>query len=209
MRCCLAVPRSNDCQTVADTRRVVGSCWLCGAHRARAAAVALRGCGRKLSCIGMRGCGRKLKGVDENSWQSITRKRENWSRGPTVDDFCAGTHGCRPKSRGPTVDPGLTFDLISHPNSSLSPARASLGGGVMSCVRGPCNSVSANGTTKESNNLESNSSLSTAHTRDPEETFHDPPPSSLLLESDKGLRRVHPVQLHPVRRQHCTLHSTA
>ena len=33
MRCCLAVPRSNDCQTVADTRRVVGSCWLCGAHR--------------------------------------------------------------------------------------------------------------------------------------------------------------------------------
>jgi hypothetical protein len=31
-------------------------------------------------------------------------KRENWLRGPTVDDFCAGTHGCRPKSRGPTVD---------------------------------------------------------------------------------------------------------
>jgi hypothetical protein len=70
MRCCLAVPRSNDCQTVADTRRVVGSCWLCGAHRARAPAVALRGCGRKLSCIGMRGCGRKRKGVDENLWQS-------------------------------------------------------------------------------------------------------------------------------------------
>ncbi len=40
MRCCCAVPRSSDCQTVADTRRVVGSCWLCGAHRARAAAVA-------------------------------------------------------------------------------------------------------------------------------------------------------------------------
>ena len=28
VRCCRAVPRSNDCQTVADTRRVVGSCWL-------------------------------------------------------------------------------------------------------------------------------------------------------------------------------------
>ena len=38
IRCCLAVPLSSDCQTVADTRRVVGSCWLCGAHRARAAA---------------------------------------------------------------------------------------------------------------------------------------------------------------------------
>ena len=34
MLCCHAVPLSNDCQTVADTRRVVGSCWLCGAHRA-------------------------------------------------------------------------------------------------------------------------------------------------------------------------------
>jgi len=34
------VPRSSDCQTVASTRRVVGSCWLCGAHRTRAAAVA-------------------------------------------------------------------------------------------------------------------------------------------------------------------------
>jgi hypothetical protein len=40
MRCCLAVPRSSDCQTIADTRRVVGSCWLCGAHRTRAAAAA-------------------------------------------------------------------------------------------------------------------------------------------------------------------------
>ena len=34
------MPRSSDCQTVADTSRVVGSCWLCGAHRTRAAAVA-------------------------------------------------------------------------------------------------------------------------------------------------------------------------
>ena len=48
--------------------------------------------------------------VDNLVWLPSARKRENWSRGPTVDDFCAGTHGCRPKSRGPTVDPGLTFD---------------------------------------------------------------------------------------------------
>ena len=40
VRCCRAVPLSSDCQTVADTRRVVGSCWLCGAHRTRAAAAA-------------------------------------------------------------------------------------------------------------------------------------------------------------------------
>jgi hypothetical protein len=40
VRCCRAVPRSSDCQTVADTRRMVGSCWLCGAHRTRAAAAA-------------------------------------------------------------------------------------------------------------------------------------------------------------------------
>jgi len=50
--------------------------------------------------------------VDNLVWLPIASKRENWSRGPTVDDFCAGTHGCRPKSRGPRVDhPGLTFDL--------------------------------------------------------------------------------------------------
>ena len=71
MWCCCAVSLSSNCQTVAYTRRVVGSCWLCGSHRTCAAAVALRGCGRKLSCIGMRGCGRKLKGVDENSWQFV------------------------------------------------------------------------------------------------------------------------------------------
>ena len=38
MRYCLAVPWSSDCQTVADTSGVVGSCWLCGTHRTRAAA---------------------------------------------------------------------------------------------------------------------------------------------------------------------------
>ena len=40
MRYCLAVPWSSDCQTIADTSRVVGSCWLCGAHRTRADAAA-------------------------------------------------------------------------------------------------------------------------------------------------------------------------
>jgi hypothetical protein len=40
VRCCCAVPRSSDCQTVAHTRRVVGSCWLSGAHRECAAAAA-------------------------------------------------------------------------------------------------------------------------------------------------------------------------
>ena len=30
-------------------------------------------------------------------WLPSARKRENWSRGPIVDDFCAGTHGCRPR----------------------------------------------------------------------------------------------------------------
>ena len=43
--------------------------------------------------------------VDNLVWLPRARKRENWSRGPTVDDFCAGTHRCRPKSRGPTDDP--------------------------------------------------------------------------------------------------------
>ncbi len=43
--------------------------------------------------------------VDNLVWLPCARKRENWSMGPTVDDFCAGTHGCRPKSRGPTDDP--------------------------------------------------------------------------------------------------------
>jgi hypothetical protein len=38
-----------------------------------------------------------------------------------------------------------------------------------------------------------------------------PRPSSFLVVAGirQGLRRVHPVQLHPVRRQHCTLHATA
>ncbi len=40
MLCCSALPLCIDCQTVADTRRVVGSCWLCGSHRSRAAAAA-------------------------------------------------------------------------------------------------------------------------------------------------------------------------
>jgi hypothetical protein len=49
--------------------------------------------------------------VDNLVWLPSARKRENWSRGPTVDDFCAGTHGCPPKigdprltHRGPRVD---------------------------------------------------------------------------------------------------------
>ena len=55
--------------------------------------------------------------VDNLVWLPSARKRENWSRGPTVDDFCAGTHGCPPKigdprltHRGPRVDlrPRLT-----------------------------------------------------------------------------------------------------
>ena len=49
--------------------------------------------------------------VDNLVWLPSARKRESWSRGPTVDDFCAGTHGCPPKigdprltHRGPRVD---------------------------------------------------------------------------------------------------------
>ena len=49
--------------------------------------------------------------VDNLVWLPSARKRESWSRGPTVDDFCAGTHGCPPKigdprltQRGPRVD---------------------------------------------------------------------------------------------------------
>ena len=54
--------------------------------------------------------------VDNLVWLPSARKIESWSRGPTVDDFCAGTHGCPPKigdprltHRGPRVDrPSLT-----------------------------------------------------------------------------------------------------
>ena len=102
MRCCLAVPLSNDCQTVADTRRVVGSCWLCGAHRACAAAVALRGCGRKLSCLGMRGCGRKRKGVDENSWQSrqLHRRFQRLTVWIVQSNVCRALAGCVERTAG-------------------------------------------------------------------------------------------------------------
>jgi len=38
-------------------------------------------------------------------WLPCARKNENWSLGPTVDEFCAGTCGCQLRLYG---DPGLT-----------------------------------------------------------------------------------------------------
>ena len=63
--------------------------------------------------------------VDNLVWLPSVRKRENWSRGPTVEDFCAGTHGCPPKigdprltNRGPRVDlrppTGRTYHPPTH-----------------------------------------------------------------------------------------------
>jgi hypothetical protein len=43
--------------------------------------------------------------VDNLIWLSRARKNENWSRGPTVDEFCAGTCAYRPRLYG---DPGPT-----------------------------------------------------------------------------------------------------
>jgi hypothetical protein len=97
---------------------------------------------------------------------------------------------------------------ISHPNSSLSPARASLGGGVMSCVRGPCNSNLLTEQPK-SQAILNQTPLHQQHTLALRGDI--PRPSSFLVVAGirQGLRGVHPVQLHPVRRQHCTLHATA
>jgi len=43
--------------------------------------------------------------VDNLVWLPRTRKNENWSWGPTVDKFCAGTCACQLRFYG---DPGLT-----------------------------------------------------------------------------------------------------
>ena len=43
--------------------------------------------------------------VDNLVWLPRTRKNENWSLGPTVDEFCAGTCACQLRFYG---DPGLT-----------------------------------------------------------------------------------------------------
>ena len=66
VRCCRAVPRSNDCQTVAAHEASGGK----STERVQLQLHARAWTKTQFGCIGMRGCGRKRKGVDENSWQS-------------------------------------------------------------------------------------------------------------------------------------------
>jgi hypothetical protein len=55
--------------------------------------------------------------VDNLVWLPCARKKENWSRGPTVNDFCAGTCAYSPRlygDPGPTkVLPGPTVTFFS------------------------------------------------------------------------------------------------
>ncbi len=55
--------------------------------------------------------------VDNLVWLPRARKNENWSRGPTVDELCAGTCAYRPRlygDPGPTkVLPGPTVTFFS------------------------------------------------------------------------------------------------
>ena len=55
--------------------------------------------------------------VDNLVWLPCARKKENWSRGPTVDEFCAGTCAYCPRlygDPGPTkVLPGPTVTFFS------------------------------------------------------------------------------------------------
>ena len=80
--------------------------------------------------------------VDNLVWLPSPRKRENWSRGPTVDDFCAGTHGCPPKigdprltHRGPRVDlrPLVCF-ITAGPIVYYKPVRVGGGGHVAEVI---------------------------------------------------------------------------
>ena len=152
MRCCL-VPRSNDCQTVADTRRVVGSCWLCGAHRACAAALAVlplfsangrgRAGGRRPrgGAVGVGGCARLPSSAAGMRSVSSTRLRCAWTLWAV--------------SGNPSGIPGSTMGLATGTSARLraghdacrapgSAARWGRAGRKLADARGSCDRVVSN-----------------------------------------------------------------